>query len=91
MCFVDIISVSNMALHKPAWQDSTHVEHVASRAVDGNSNTALGAGGCTHTLSHTYPTWGVDLQVMAIIYSVEIMRRDYVPHGNCDPLYHAII
>ena len=72
-----------MALHKPAWQDSTHAGHVASRAVDGNDNTALEANSCCHTNQHTYPTWGVDLQIMAIIYSIEVMRRDYVPHGKC--------
>ena len=80
-----------MALHKPAWQDSTHAGHVASRAVDGNDNTYLGANSCSHTDQHTYSTWGVDLQVMAIVYSTEILRRDYVNHGKYFQLYHTIL
>ena len=80
-----------MALNKPAWQDSTYLGYVASLAVDGNDNPDLHTGSCTHTATYTYPTWGVDLQVMAIIYSIEIMRRDFVSHGKYVLLYHAAI
>ena len=88
---MDFFSVSNMALHKPAWQHSTYLDYAASRAVDGNDNTNMDAGGCSYTDSHTYPTWGVDLPVMSIIYSVEIMRRDALSHGKTLQFYHVIM
>ena len=75
------ISVTNLALRKPAWQPSTFQTYEASRAVDGNPNPNMIAGSCTHSNSHSYPTWGVDLQVMAIVYRVEILRRDDQGHG----------
>ena len=80
-----------MAFRKPTWQDSTILNAAASRAVDGNDNPDFGASSCSHTAPSSFATWGVDLQVMAIIYSVEIMRRDYAPHGKFLQLYHVII
>ena len=76
-----IITVGNLALHKPAWQHSIVYGAVASRAVDGNARPNFAAGTCAHTDSHTYPTWGVDLQIMSIVYYVEIMRRDLTDRG----------
>ena len=76
-----IITVYNLALHKPAWQHSTVYGAVASRAVDGNPEPHFPFGTCTHTNGHTYPTWGVDLQIMSLVYYVEIMRRDLAEHG----------
>ena len=76
------ISVTNLALNKPAWQDSTKYGAVASRAVDGNVNANFAAGSCTHSSKHTYPTWGVDLQIMSVVYHVDIKRRRDAPaHG----------
>ena len=76
----DFLAVTNMALNKPAWQHGTNHGGEASRAVDGNDDSD--GGSCTHTKEHTYPTWGVDLQIMAIVYYVEIMRRYYKGHGT---------
>ena len=79
----NFVTVTNLALHKPTWQHSTWFGGVASRAVDGNANPKFGAGSCTHTNRHSYPTWGVDLQIMSIVYYVEIMRRDAYNRGKC--------
>ena len=80
---VCVIAVFNLALNKAAWQHGTTFGGVAARAVDGNPNPNFGGGSCSHTTVHTYPTWGVDLQVTAKVGEVEIMRRDLVNHGMC--------
>ena len=80
-----------MALNKPTWQHGTSYDGEASRAVDGNDNADFNAGSCTYTSEHTYPTWGVDLQIMAIVYYVEIMRRYFTGHGTWVFCYHASI
>ena len=78
------ISVAELAFSKPSWQHSTAYGGVASRANDGNSNSNFNAGSCSHTNVHTYPTWGVDLQVMSIVYYVEIQTRGDAPvQGMC--------
>ena len=74
------ISVANLALNRPCWQHSTMYRAVASRAVDGNANPKVGAGSCTHSNKHTYPTWGVDLQAMSKVNYVEIQRREGPAH-----------
>ena len=65
-----------MALNKPAWQSSVINDWGASRAVDGNANTEISAGSCTHTNGEDFPTWAVDLEVMTIVYHIEVMRRN---------------
>ena len=77
------ITVANLALYKPTWQDSTAFGGVASRAVDGNANPNFGAGSCTHTDFYTYPTWGVDLQIISTVHYVDIIRRDLIRRGMC--------
>ena len=77
------ISVAELALNKPSWQQSSRRGGVASRANDGNSNSNFQAGSCTHTSGHTFPTSGVDLQIMSVVYFVEIQTRGDAPdHGK---------
>ena len=77
------IKVTNLALYKPTFQDSTNFGCEASRAVHGNATPTFGAGICTHTDRYTYPTWGVALQTISTVYYAEIMRRDLIHRGMC--------
>eukprot|EP00058_Branchiostoma_floridae_P028282 XP_002613773.1 hypothetical protein BRAFLDRAFT_85314 [Branchiostoma floridae] len=69
---------ANVALGKTAFQTSTLGDGVASRAVDGNTNTDYTAGSCTHTVGdpgETNPTWWVDLGQSYVIDRVVIFNR----------------
>ena len=58
-----------MALGKPATQSFTAYGGVASRAVDGITNSLFNAGSCTHTEHH--PSWWmVDLEKQAYVTKV---------------------
>ena len=76
MLYLHGISVVNVALNKPTWQSSTLVHFVASRAVDGDANPNMHAGGCSHTDLEVFPTWAVDLRAMTEVHYVEVMRRN---------------
>ena len=65
----------NLAEHRPAWQTSTDYGGEASRAVDGGLNPFFFSG---HSCSHTGPPpvlWGVDLELEADIYYVDVLNR----------------
>nr|XP_034316061.1 fucolectin-like [Crassostrea gigas] len=73
-------AVSNLALHKPANQSSTHawagVAYSANLAVDGNNGTDFVVDECTSTEGgDTNPLWLVDLQAVYFITSVRIFNR----------------
>nr|XP_034317048.1 uncharacterized protein LOC117686325 [Crassostrea gigas]XP_034317049.1 uncharacterized protein LOC117686326 [Crassostrea gigas] len=77
---VTLSTVSNLALHKPANQSSTHawagVAYSANLAVDGNNGTDFVVDKCASTDGgDTNPWWLVDLQAVYFIRSVRIFNR----------------
>jgi len=66
---------ANLALGKPASQIDVGYGGVASRAVDGNTDTSFGAESCTHTNKKQDPWWKVDLQKTAEISRVIVWNR----------------
>ncbi|CAH1272632.1 TNR [Branchiostoma lanceolatum] len=66
----------NVAVGKTARQTSDSSRGVASRAVDGNTNTDFGSGGsCTHTAKQATPSWWVDLGQSYMVRRVVIFNR----------------
>ena len=65
----------NVARGKPTAQSSTHASYYASKAVDGNKNTVINNGYCTHTLDISVPWWRVDFGAQYIIGTVKITNR----------------
>ncbi|XP_035678075.1 fucolectin-like [Branchiostoma floridae] len=68
----------NVALGKPAFQTSSHPQFPASLAVDGNTNTDMRAGSCTHTRDYPgedNPTWWVDLGQSYVVDRLIIFNR----------------
>ncbi|XP_062420860.1 uncharacterized protein LOC119221789 [Pungitius pungitius] len=68
----------NLALKGDATQSSTSSVFVAAKAIDGNRNSYLPKGSCTHTESETDPWWRVDLGQEYDITSVKVTNR-----GDC--------
>jgi len=66
---------ANLALNKPATQIDTGYGGVASRAVDGNTESSFGHESCTHTNKKQDPWWKVDLQKTASISRVIVWNR----------------
>ena len=64
-----------MALGGHAHQTSTVEGYVASRAVDGNTNTVLTQGSCTHTDIEYKPWWRVKLSKYYYVRKVKITNR----------------
>ncbi|XP_077989192.1 uncharacterized protein LOC144443540 [Glandiceps talaboti] len=66
ICEVKVMSpgrqpVTNVAKGKQAAQSSNYGDAYASRAVDGNANSAWSGGSCSHTNSDQNAWWRVDL------------------------------
>jgi hypothetical protein len=83
MYFVSVISsysqLTNLALHKDAFQSSVHDYANASLAVDGSRQTDYYQGSCTHTgvnPEDNKPWWYVDLGSTYTIWAVAITNRD---------------
>ena len=64
-----------MALGRYAYQTSTFDGFGASRAVDGNTNTVLTQGSCTHTDNEYKPWWRVTLSTYYYVRKVKITNR----------------
>ncbi|CAH1239028.1 SSC5D [Branchiostoma lanceolatum] len=65
----------NVALDTTSFQTSISSGGVASRAVDGNTDTNWVAGSCTHTAEEANPSWRVDLGQSYVIDRVVIFNR----------------
>ena len=66
-------TVLNLAFRKPTKMSSTMYPYVSSRAVDGNTHTAVGQGGCSHTqLNEDAAWWQVDLLAIYLIQDVVV-------------------
>ena len=63
-----------MALGKNVHQSSTGHGGVASRAVDGNTNTNWNGGSCSHTGGRENQWWQVDLGEAAVVSKVRILE-----------------
>jgi hypothetical protein len=70
-----ILSATNLALNKPAFQSSMGWNGLASRATDGNNNPQWGGASCTHTMNGGNEWWAVDLGAVSNINSVRITNR----------------
>ena len=66
---------TNIALHKPAYQSSTHRYGHARKAVDDNANGDWYGNACTHTLPEKTPWWAVDLGAEHPIVQVQVTNR----------------
>ncbi|XP_067282029.1 fucolectin-4-like [Pseudorasbora parva] len=67
----------NLALGAPAVQSSTHpvLKADARNAVDGNRNSVLDSGSCSHTDEDMSPWWRVDLLDVYTVTRVSITNR----------------
>ena len=72
--FVNIILL-DLALNQPAAQVSEAHGGKASRAVDGNKNTAWEGNSCMHTNLEKDPWWRVDLGASLHVAEVVIVNR----------------
>ena len=73
--YIGVAGRRNLALDKPAWQSSTVGNHVAVKALDGNTRPNLWHDSCTHTMHDDNPWWIVDLQSEHVITEVQITNR----------------
>ena len=71
------ITEMNVALGRRTRQSSVYKQYGSDKAVDGNTNGNLGAGGsCTHTnAGANYPWWAADLEYERVVLSVHIYNR----------------
>uniref|UniRef100_A0A087Y4N1 Fucolectin tachylectin-4 pentraxin-1 domain-containing protein n=1 Tax=Poecilia formosa TaxID=48698 RepID=A0A087Y4N1_POEFO len=72
---------NNVALHGKATQShrlKSEFSMDANNAIDGNRNSDLTRGSCTHTGSQAHPWWRVDLLESYIITSISVTNR-----GDC--------
>jgi len=82
----------NLALKKPAMQDSVCSNGNAERAVDGNTNGYWNGGSVTHTCKGTNRYWIVDLEDDAVISEIKIYNRlDTCCKNNLDHFTLEII
>ncbi|XP_067293266.1 uncharacterized protein [Pseudorasbora parva] len=67
----------NLALGGTAVQSSTHPRHkaAAQNAVDGNRNSIMDGGSCSHTREERNPWWRVDLLEEQVVTRVRITNR----------------
>ncbi|XP_047672312.1 fucolectin-like [Tachysurus fulvidraco] len=70
----------NVALRGIATQSSSGSTYLAPSAIDGNRNSAIYSGSCTHTNPETDPWWRVDLLAVYQITKLIITNR-----GDCCP------
>ncbi|XP_050399853.1 multiple epidermal growth factor-like domains protein 10 [Patella vulgata] len=78
LCEVQIFSdtLTNVALRQQlVQQSSTRYGAVASRAVDGNTNSDWSNGSCTHTIEGYSGWWCVDLQQLYYFNQIKIYNR----------------
>ena len=68
----------NLALGATAVQSSRYDQEEAQHAVDGNRNSILSGGSCTHTNADWNPWWRVDLGEEYEVTRVSITNR-----GDC--------
>ncbi len=81
--FVSVIScycqLTNIALHKDAFQSSIGYDGYASLAVDGSLQTDFDRGSCSHTDDNPEDNkswWYVDLGSTYTIWAVALTNRD---------------
>ena len=67
-----ILELTNLARGRPAYQSSTDEGGVASRAVDGNTNSNWNSKTCTHTEHGRGNWWEVDLGKAVYVSKVSI-------------------
>ena len=65
----------NIAKNKGTAQSSTFSIYASNLAVDGNKNTLMDSGSCTHTEDNPLPWWRVDLGAQYMIGTVKITNR----------------
>jgi hypothetical protein len=73
--------LTNIALHKDAFQSSIGANGYASRAVDGSLQTDILQGSCSHTDAtpeDNKPWWYVDLGSTYTIWAVALTNRDII-------------
>ena len=58
------------------YKSATYLIGTPGKAVDGNRNSDLGAGSCTHTLDNTPVWWMVDLGEDFTVTNVTITSRN---------------
>eukprot|EP00961_Rhodomonas_salina_P295920 3935880-Rhodomonas_salina.3 len=91
------VLLENVALHKPAVQQSTALGRGAELAVDGNTECDFQAGSCSHTgsvdgLSGTLdPWWTVDLEEIVQIHHIRILNRGLAPPSLTPPLLSRLL
>uniref|UniRef100_A0A8C6MLM2 Si:ch211-215k15.4 n=1 Tax=Nothobranchius furzeri TaxID=105023 RepID=A0A8C6MLM2_NOTFU len=78
-----LVKDENVALRGTATQSTrllgnTNVLGIAINAIDGNRNSQMMAGSCTHTAQQADPWWRVDLLESYIIDHINIVNR-----GDC--------
>lgn len=66
---------ANLAAGRPTSQSSQFEIFDSSRAVDGNRDTVMDNGYCTHTQEEANAWWSVDLGAEYTIGSVRITNR----------------
>ena len=73
-----LASTGDVALHKPAVQNSVHGSYVAGNAVLGGRGTNVATGPCTHTADNwgSPPWWAVNLEQEYYVTLVVIVNRD---------------
>uniref|UniRef100_A0A8C6MDD2 Si:ch211-215k15.4 n=1 Tax=Nothobranchius furzeri TaxID=105023 RepID=A0A8C6MDD2_NOTFU len=83
LVFLLSLLLENVALRGTATQSTrllgnTNVLGIAINAIDGNRNSQMMAGSCTHTAQQADPWWRVDLLESYIIDHINIVNR-----GDC--------
>ncbi|TNN56659.1 Fucolectin [Liparis tanakae] len=76
----------NLALRGKATQSGRYESAygAASSAIDGNRDSDLNSGSCTHTNERDYPWWRVDLLDSYIVTSVIVTNRGDCCHERLD-------
>ncbi|REL26361.1 DUF1929 domain-containing protein [Thalassotalea euphylliae] len=69
------ISSTNIALGKTVSQSSTTHGGIASRAIDGNTNSIWINGSMTHTASQANPWWQLDLGANTQVGEIKLFNR----------------
>ncbi|KAL3878265.1 hypothetical protein ACJMK2_030630 [Sinanodonta woodiana] len=76
LCDVRVYGGRSLAYRRFANQSrDAYPSSVASKAVDGGTNTLFTEGSCTHTPDEISPRWMVDLEQVYTISRIEILNR----------------
>ena len=72
-----------MALSGTALQSTTYYDHVAERAIDGNSDPQLDHNSCAHTQYQAKPWWRLELPGVYRVSEIQVTNRnDYRDYLN---------